>query len=50
MLIGVGLLKTSFALDADGCVQPQQGPGLEIELAEDGLQEIMVRPWQSQRG
>ena len=49
-LIGKGYLKTPFALDADGCVQVPQEPGLGIELDEDGLQEIMARPWQSQRG
>jgi len=49
-LIGKGYLKTPFVLDKDGCVQVPQAPGLGIELDEDGLQEIMVRPWQSQRG
>ena len=49
-LIGKGYLKTPFALDEAGCIQVPQGPGLGIELDEDGLQEVMTRPWQTQRG
>jgi len=49
-LIGKGYLKTPFALDADGCVQVPSAPGLGIELDEDGLREVLARPWQVQRG
>lgn len=49
-LIGKGYLKTPFELDAEGCVAVPQGPGLGVELDEDGLQEIMTRPWRLQRG
>jgi L-alanine-DL-glutamate epimerase-like enolase superfamily enzyme len=37
-------------LDEAGCVQVPQSPGLGIELDEDDLQEVMARPWQTQRG
>jgi galactonate dehydratase len=48
--IGKGYLKTPFVLDAEGCVAVPKKPGLGVELDEDGLQEIMARPWQTQRG
>jgi galactonate dehydratase len=49
-LIGKGYLQEPFALDADGCVAVPTGPGLGVELDEDGLKEIMARPWSTQRG
>jgi galactonate dehydratase len=49
-LIGKGYFKQPFVLDAEGCVQVPQGPGLGIELDEEGMAEIMTRPWASQRG
>jgi galactonate dehydratase len=49
-LIGQGYFKQPFVLDAEGCVQVPQGPGLGIELDEAGMAEIMMRPWASQRG
>jgi galactonate dehydratase len=48
--IGKGYLRAPFVLDYDGCVQVPQGPGLGIELDEDGMRAIMARPWQTQRG
>lgn len=47
---GEGYLKRPFVLDTDGCVAVPSGPGLGIELDEDGLQEIMAMPWSAQRG
>lgn len=49
-LIGKGYLQTPFRLDADGCVAVPDGPGLGIEIDQDGLKEIMQRPWFSERG
>lgn len=49
-LIGKGYFKTPFVLDEDGCVAVPQGPGLGIELDEDGLERIMARPWRIARG
>ncbi len=49
-LIGKGYFKEPFVLDAEGCVQVPQGPGLGIELDEEGMAQIMARPWASQRG
>ena len=49
-LIGRGYLKTPFELDAEGCVAVPAGPGLGVELDEEGLAEIMARPWSTQRG
>jgi galactonate dehydratase len=48
-LIGNGYLRAPFILDADGCVAVPTGPGLGIELDDDGMAEIMAQPWQSQR-
>jgi L-alanine-DL-glutamate epimerase-like enolase superfamily enzyme len=31
-------------------VQVPQGPGLGIEIDQDGLAEIMARPWENVRG
>lgn len=47
---GKGYFKEPFVLDGEGCVQVPQGPGLGIELDEEGMAEIMARPWSSQRG
>lgn len=47
---GKGYLREPFVLDGDGCVQVPQGPGLGVELDEEGMRRIMARPWQSQRG
>jgi hypothetical protein len=49
-LIGKGYLRTPFVLDEDGCVEVPHAPGLGIELDEEGLQEVMARPWQMQPG
>jgi galactonate dehydratase len=48
--IGKGFFKDPFVLDADGCVAVPTGPGLGIELDEDGMREVMSRPWHVQRG
>jgi galactonate dehydratase len=48
--IGKGYLREPFILDEDGCVQVPQGPGLGIELDDEGMAHIMARPWQTQRG
>ncbi|MCC6458599.1 MAG: galactonate dehydratase [Caldilineaceae bacterium] len=47
---GKGYFKEPFVLDDEGCVRVPQGPGLGIELDEEGMAEIMARPWSSQRG
>ena len=47
---GKGYFKTPFVLDGDGCVAVPQGPGLGVELDEDGLEQIMSRPWRVERG
>lgn len=49
-IIGKGYLKTPFVLDEEGCVAVPQGPGLGVEIDEDGLREIMGREWYVQRG
>jgi galactonate dehydratase len=48
--IGKGYLKTPFLLDGEGCVGVPRGPGPGVELDEDGLREIMARPWRIERG
>lgn len=48
--IGKGYLREPFVLDEEGCVGVPQGPGLGIELDDDGLREIMAHPWSAQRG
>jgi galactonate dehydratase len=48
--IGKGYLKEPFVLDAGGCVAVPAGPGLGVELDEEGLRAIMARPWSTQRG
>lgn len=49
-LIGKGYLKTPFVLDGDGCVAVPHGPGLGVELDEEGLRTIMQHEWSTQRG
>jgi galactonate dehydratase len=49
-VIGKGYLKQPFVLDVDGCVNVPDGPGLGIELDEDGFQEVMTKPWHVKRG
>jgi galactonate dehydratase len=49
-IIGKGYLKTPFVLDEHGCVTVPQGPGLGVEIDEDGLREIMGRIWHVERG
>jgi galactonate dehydratase len=49
-IIGKGYLKTPFVLDGDGCVAVPTGPGLGVEIDEDGLSAIMRYPWSTQRG
>jgi galactonate dehydratase len=49
-MIGQGFLKQPFVLDAEGCVAVPQGPGLGVEIDDDGLREIMQREWSTQRG
>jgi len=48
--IGYGYLREPFVLDDDGCVAVPQRPGLGVELDDDGLAEIMARPWSTVRG
>jgi galactonate dehydratase len=48
--IGVGYLAEPFTLDDQGCVAVPTGPGLGIDLDEDGLREIMSQPWSTERG
>lgn len=48
--IGRGYLREPFVLDQDGCVAVPEQPGLGIKLDERGLEQIMDRPWRSQRG
>ena len=49
-IIGKGYLKEPFVLGDDGCVAVPDGPGLGIELDDDGLRAIMARPWSMERG
>jgi galactonate dehydratase len=49
-LIGKGFFKEPFVLDADGCVAVPDGPGLGIELDEEGMERIMARSWHTRRG
>jgi galactonate dehydratase len=48
--IGKGFFKEPFVLDEDGCVQVPSGPGLGVELDEDGMARIMTREWSTRRG
>jgi L-alanine-DL-glutamate epimerase-like enolase superfamily enzyme len=49
-LIGHGYLRSPFVLGDDGCVGVPTAPGLGIEIDDDGLAEMMARPWSEQRG
>lgn len=49
-LFGKGYFKEPFVLDDEGCVALPEGPGLGIELDDEGMAEIMARPWSGQRG
>ena len=48
--IGKGYLKEPLMLDAEGCVAVPVRPGLGVELDEQGLKDVMARPWSLQRG
>jgi galactonate dehydratase len=48
--IGKGYFKEPWVLDDEGCVAVSSKPGLGIELDEEGLREIMAKPWSTQRG
>jgi galactonate dehydratase len=48
--IGKGYFAEPFALDQDGCVAVPTGPGLGVELDEDGMAAIMAKPWRRERG
>ena len=37
-------------LDAEGCVAVPTGPGLGVEIDEEGMASISARPWSQQRG
>jgi galactonate dehydratase len=47
---GKGYLREPFVLDGEGCVHVPRGPGLGIELDDEGMERIMQRPWSAQRG
>jgi galactonate dehydratase len=49
-LIGQGYFKEPFVLDDEGCVAVSDGPGLGVEIDDEGFAEIMARPWSAQRG
>jgi galactonate dehydratase len=49
-LIGKGYFKEPFVLDDEGCVAVPDGPGLGVEIDEEGFAEVMAHPWSSQRG
>jgi galactonate dehydratase len=49
-IIGQGFIKRPFVLDDEGCVAVPTGPGLGIEIDDEGLREIMQREWSPQRG
>ncbi|RIK56612.1 MAG: hypothetical protein DCC57_03110, partial [Chloroflexi bacterium] len=49
-LFGKGYFKQPLVLEDDGCVALPTGPGLGIELDEDGMAAIMAMPWSEQRG
>jgi galactonate dehydratase len=48
--LGKGFFKEPFVLDEDGCVAVPQGPGLGVEIDDEGMEEIMARPWSTARG
>lgn len=49
-ILGKGYLKQPFVLQDDGTIPVPTLPGLGIELDDDGLAEIMSRPWETRRG
>lgn len=49
-LFGKGYFRRPFVLDDDGCVAVPTAPGLGVEIDEEGMAEIMARPWSEQRG
>ena len=49
-VIGYGYLDAPFVLDDDGCVPVPTRPGLGVDLDEDGLAEVMAKPWSNERG
>ena len=49
-VFGKGYFKDPFVLDEDGCVAVPDGSGLGIELDDDGMAEIVARPWSGRRG
>ena len=49
-IIGKGFFKDPFILEEDGCVPLPEGPGLGVELDEQGLEVIMKKKWSSIRG
>jgi galactonate dehydratase len=48
--IGRGYLREPFLLDEEGCVAVPTGPGLGVEIDEEGMASISARPWSQQRG
>ena len=48
-VMGKGYIKNPLVLEESGCVSVPSGPGLGIELDEDGLAEIMAKPWRTVR-
>ena len=49
-VIGSGFLKSPFILGEDGCVAVPEGPGLGIELDEEGMEGVMRHEWSERRG
>ena len=49
-VIGEGYFKEPFVLGEDGCVPVPEGPGLGIELDEEGLERVMRHEWSERRG
>jgi len=48
--IGKGFFKDPFVLDAEGCVNVPDKPGLGIEIDDSGFETIMSKPWTPVRG
>ena len=49
-LIGRGYFKQPFELDSEGFVAIPEGPGLGVEINNDGFEKIMAKPWANVRG
>jgi galactonate dehydratase len=49
LMFGKGYITDPFVLGEDGCVPISTKPGLGIELDEDGMREIMRKPWRAGR-